>query len=193
MLQFQKHIDERNLYQLNNKIASTTKLLTSLRMSCIRQRRKIEKLYNEKARLEALVTGFKNNNEDYLNKIKQTAEEKVKDVLTNGKLILKFATFSVIESLRSSPELYNFVIHDNSNNTPISYGSNYPSSMLLGRQEQQQQSFNDSYTALILEEAEKLYNKLTTELTNRVMAAAASSRISSLPSQGHNNNQKPTY
>jgi hypothetical protein len=90
-------------------------------------------------------------------------------------------------------ELYNFVIHDNSNNTPISYGSNYPSSMLLGRQEQQQQSFNDSYTVLILEEGEKLYNKLTTKLTNRVMAAAASSRISSLPSQGHNNNQKPTY
>src|SRR5215217_2808152 len=118
MLQFQKHIDERNLYQLNNKIASTTKLLTSLRMSCIRQRRKIEKLYNEKARLEALVTGFKNNNEDYL-KIKQAAEEKVKDVLTNGKLILKFATFSVIESLRSNPELYNFIIHDNSNNTTI--------------------------------------------------------------------------
>jgi hypothetical protein len=43
--------------------------------------------------------------------------------------------------------------------------------MSSGRQ-QQQQSFNDIYTALILEEAEKLYNKLTTELTNRVMAAA---------------------
>jgi hypothetical protein len=105
---------------------------------------------------------------------------------------LKFATLSVIESLRSNPELNNFVIHDNSNNTTIAYGSNYPSLMLSGRQ-QKQQSFNDSYTALILEESEKLYNKLTTELTNRVMAAAASSRISSLPSQGHNNNQKPTY
>jgi phosphoribosyl-ATP pyrophosphohydrolase len=44
--------------------------------------------------------------------------------------------------------------------------------MLSGRQ-RQQQSFNDSYTAVILEEAEKLYNKLTTELTNRIMAAAA--------------------
>jgi hypothetical protein len=44
--------------------------------------------------------------------------------------------------------------------------------MLSGRQ-QQQQSFNDNYTALILEEAEKIYNKLTTELTNRIMAAAA--------------------
>jgi type II secretory pathway pseudopilin PulG len=41
------------------------------------------------------------------------------------------------------------------------------------QQQQQQQSFNDSYTALILEEAEKLYNKLITEVTNRVIAAAA--------------------
>jgi hypothetical protein len=35
-----------------------------------------------------------------------------------------------------------------------------------------QQSFNDSYIALILEEDEKLYNKLTTKL--RVIAATAS-------------------
>jgi hypothetical protein len=41
--------------------------------------------------LTNLVTQFKNNNEEYL-KIKQEAEEKLKDVLTNGKLILKFAT-----------------------------------------------------------------------------------------------------
>ena len=39
--------------------------------------------------------------------------------------------------------------------------------------QQQQQSFNDSYTALILEEAEKLYNKLITKLTNAVLEAAA--------------------
>jgi transposase len=167
MLQFRKRIDERNLYQLNNQIASTAKLLTSYRISCIRQRREIEKLYNEKTSLAALVTHFKNNNDEYL-KIKDAAEEKVKDVLMNGKLILKFASFSVIESLRSNPELCNFVIHDNSNNTTISYGSNYHS-LMSG--EQQQQSFNDSYTALILEEAEKLYNKLMTELANRVIAA----------------------
>ena len=96
--------------------------------------------------------------------------------------------------MRSNPELYNFVIHDNSNNTtPISYGSNYPSLMLSGRQ-QQQQSFNDSYTALILEEAEKIYNKLTTELTNEVMtAAAADIRVSSLPLPVTNNRQNDTY
>ena len=70
-------------------------------------------------------------------------------------------------------ELCNFIIYDNpNNNTAISYGSNYPSLMLSGQQQHQQQSFNDIYTALILEEAEKLYNKLITELTNKAMAAA---------------------
>ena len=143
-------------------------------MSCGREIREIENLYEEKTKLEELVTGFKSSNEEYLNKIKQAAEEKVKDVLTNHYLLLQFATFSVIESLRSNPELYKFIIHDNSNNSPISYRSNSPLSMLSGRrQQQQQQSVIDSYTTLILEEAEKIYNKLTTELTNRVITAIA--------------------
>jgi hypothetical protein len=99
----------------------------------------------------------------------------VKRVLIDSKLLLKFATLSVVESLRMNSELYNFVIYDNSNNTASSYGPNYPSLMLSERQQHhQQQSFNNTYTALILEEAEKLYNTLKIELTNRVMAAAAS-------------------
>jgi chromosome segregation ATPase len=124
MLQFRKHILERSLYQLNNRIASTTKLLNSLRISCTRKRREIEKLYNEKIRLETIVTGFKNSNEEY-NKIKHAAYEEVKSVLMNGKLLLQFALASAIESLRMNAELYNFVMYDNSNNTTISYGSNY--------------------------------------------------------------------
>lgn len=61
--------------------------------------------------------------------------------------------------------------------------------MLSGQQQQQQQSFNDSYTALILEEVEKLYNELTTELTNWSIAATATIRESSLPLPTHNNNR----
>src|SRR5215216_7767804 len=114
MLQFQKRIDERNLYQLNNQIASTTKLLTSFRISCIRERREIEDLHNEKARLEAIVTGFKSSNEEYLNRIKQAAYEEVRSVLNGSKLILKFATLSVIESLRRNSELCNFVLYNTS-------------------------------------------------------------------------------
>ena len=74
-----------------------------------KERLVLELYYNQKARLEALITGFKSNDEQYL-KIKQIYEEKVKDVLNDGKLLLKFATFSVIESLRMNSELYNFYI-----------------------------------------------------------------------------------
>ncbi len=187
-LEFNKQQSRIALTYFNNQIEMKSKALTSYRISCIRERREIEKFYNEKVRIANIVTHFKNNNEDYL-KIKRAVEEKVKDVLTNGKLILKFATLSVIESLRMNPEIYNFITHDNSNNTTITYGSKYPSLMLSGSQ-QQQQSFSDAYTALIVEEAEKLHNKLTTELTNRVTAAAASSRESSLPLPANNNNQR---
>jgi hypothetical protein len=194
-LQFRKRIDERNLYQLNNQIASTSRLLNSFSISCKRERREIEHLHNEKIRIANLVTHFKNNNEEYLDKIKQAAYEEVKSVLSDGKLLLKFATLSVIESLRSDPELYNFISYSISDETvaTTTYGSNYLSLMSSGRQ-QHQQSFNDTYTALILEEAEKLYNKLTTELTNRIMATAADAiairASSSLPSPGNNNSQK---
>ena len=175
ILQFQKRIDERDLYQLNNQIASTTKLLNSFRISCERERREIGNLYNERARVEAVITEFKDNNEEYLDKIKQVAYEEVGSVLNDSKLLLKVATLSIIEALRRNSELCEFVMNDDSNNTTIIYGRNYPSLMLSGRQ-QQQPSFNDSYTALILEEAEKLYNKLTTELTNWSIAAAATIR-----------------
>jgi hypothetical protein len=81
-------------------------------------------------------------------------------------------------------------VYDNSNNTAtVGYGSNYLS--LISGGQHQQPSFNDTYTALILEEAEKLYNKLMTELTNRIMSAAADAtaiRASSLPTD--NNRQK---
>jgi hypothetical protein len=62
--------------------------------------------------------------------------------------------------------------------------------MLSGQQQQQSFSYlnDDICTAVILEEAEKLYNELTTKLTNSVIAAAAAVRASlSLPD---NNKQK---
>ena len=85
----------------------------------------------------------------------QAAYEEVKSVLTDSKLLLKIAALSVIEALRTNPELCNFVLHNTSVVTAsnTTYGSNYLS-LMSGRQDQQQQSFNDTYIALILEEAE---------------------------------------
>jgi DNA-binding CsgD family transcriptional regulator len=134
-LEFNKQQSHIALSYFNNQIETQRKALTSFRISCIRERREIRKLYNEKARIENLVTHFKNNNEEYLNKIKQAAEETVKSILTNSKILLEFASFSVIESLRSNPELCNFVLYNNSNNIAV-YGSNSPSSMWSGQRQQ---------------------------------------------------------
>jgi hypothetical protein len=57
-------------------------------------------------------------------------------------ILLQLALASIVESPRTNPELCNFVIYDDSNNTNISYGSNYLSS-ILSRRQQQQSSFAD--------------------------------------------------
>jgi hypothetical protein len=74
--------------------------------------------------------------------------------------------------------------------TTTTYGSNYPLLMTGRQQQHQQQSFNGRYAALILEESEKIYNKLTTEFTNRVISAV---RATSLPSLTNNNEQILTH
>jgi hypothetical protein len=176
-LQSQKHTCKRILHQLNNQIVTSSRLLNSFRISCDTQRRKIENLNNERARLESIVTGFKRDNEEYL-KIKQIAYEEVKSVLTNNKIFLRFATASVIESLKRNPELCNFVLNDISNNNDTdltSYESNFLSLMLPEQQQQQSFSYrnDDIYSAVILGETEKLYNTFITKLTNGVMATAS--------------------
>ena len=98
-----------------------------------RKKREIENLYNEKARLEAIVTGFKSNNEGCLDKIKQAAYEEVRSLLNDSKLLLKVTTLSITESLRINPELCNFVLYSTSIGTASTiYGSNYPSLTLPG-------------------------------------------------------------
>lgn len=98
----------------------------------------------------------------------------------------------MIESLKMNSELCSFVLNEISNND-TSYGSNCGSLMLAGEQ-QPSNNLNDDdiYTAVILEEAEKLYNQLITKLTNSVIAAAAAIMTASfsLSRLDNNNRQK---
>jgi hypothetical protein len=77
----------------------------------------------------------------------------VKSVLMNSKILLRFATASVIESLRRNPELCNFVLNDSDIS---SYGSNYLSLKLPGQQQPYNYLNDDICTAVILEQAGKL-------------------------------------
>jgi hypothetical protein len=98
-LEFNKQQSHIALSYFNNQIEMKSKALTSYRISCIRERREIENLYNEKARIANIVTQFKNNIKEYL-KIKQRVEEEVRSVLMDGKVLLQFALVSEIEAIR---------------------------------------------------------------------------------------------
>ena len=58
---------ENNLHTLNDEITSCKALLNSYHALCERKRQEAENLNNEISRLDALVTHFKRNNEEYLN------------------------------------------------------------------------------------------------------------------------------
>jgi hypothetical protein len=75
---------------------------------------------------------------------------------------------------------------------------NHTNIVMIYATRQRAQSFSyvnkdDICTAMILEEAEKLYNELTTKLTNEVMTAAAAIKASSLPLPITNNRKNETY
>ena len=154
----------------------------------------------------ALVTHFKNNNEEYL-RIERTVEEKVKNVLADSKVLLHKAIFSIIETLRNGNNItrdhlisflakeaiavshyrdYNYV----SSTSTSSSSSSYAEHNLA-------QHIEDSKD-IILEEAEKLYNHMTKDLTDIIIDNTAfnmmPSRVpSDLPTRLRFHTQRYTY
>ena len=103
---------ENNLHTLNDEIASAKALLNSYYTLCERKREEAENLNNERSRLEALVSRFKSNDEEYL-KINQRVQEEVRNVLTGGKVLLQFALAAILEAFRRNPDKYNNLLAHN--------------------------------------------------------------------------------
>jgi chromosome segregation ATPase len=144
------------LYRLNDEIASAKALLNSYRVLCEQKRQETEDLNNEISRLETLINHFKSDDEEYL-KIKKTVEEEVRNVLTDGKVMLQFALAAIIEALRRNPDKY----HDLLVNNTLSS---------ITKTIQQSPSWHkENYRNAILDEASRLYDKLLKHFTERIM------------------------
>ena len=184
LLKIEKNDLESKIQQLKNELhnledreGSLMELLKSYTSSCERKRREAESLNNKKSRLEALVTRFKSNNEEYL-RIERTVEENVKNVLTDSKVLLHKAIFSIIETLRNGNNItkdhlisflakqaievshYRDYNHASSTSTSLSSSSSAEHNLA--------QHIEDSKDT-ILEEAEKLYDHMTKDLTDIII------------------------
>jgi transposase len=115
--------------------------------------KEIQTLRKEKTGLETLVRKFENSNE--YKKIRQATEEEVTKALSNRKDLLKLAVSCVTEAMIRNPEKYDFFVKNSQY-----YRGPYATS---------QPNFTDVYRALILGDAEKLFEVVARNLTNRII------------------------
>ena len=189
-LEAEKRNSTRVFQEINNQIATMRKTLDPYQLSCKEQRLELTKLQLKKVRLQELVDSFQNNNEEY-NKIRNAAEEKVHNVLSDRKMLLELALLSLVESIRNNPGKYTSLIYHNT--PPTAALADYSSDQYYETASHGQRQYpSQDYTAMILDEAGKLYNKLTKEVVNITITDYASS-ISSLPmlSQSDEKEQQP--
>jgi orotate phosphoribosyltransferase-like protein len=88
-------------------------------------------------------------------KVRQIVKEEVTSSLSKSKDLLKLAVSSVIESIRRDPTKYNFLINSNQ------------------YQDGQHMVFIDVYRALILDEAQRIFEVMAKDLTSRIINEAA--------------------
>jgi small-conductance mechanosensitive channel len=180
-IEAEKYNSARLLQEISDQITTMRKTLDQHQLSCKEQSLELTKIQLQKVRLEGLVDNFQNNDEGYV-KIRNTAEEKVVNILSNKKTLLKLALLSLTESMRKNPDKFNaFIFCDNespSSTTQTRDYSQYYDTVHYGQQQQQYPSHD--YISMLLEESEKLYDKLAKELVDEIISDYASSISTSL-------------
>ena len=179
VLEYDKRSATRDFQNLTDQNIAMGKQLDSIRLDCEKERAQLDVLEQKRIKQEALVKHFENSNEVYI-KIRKTVEEKVISILSDRKMLLKLALLSLTESMRKDPEKYNaFIFCDNksSYSTTQTRGySQYYDTVPYGQQQRQQYSSHD-YISMLLEESEKLYNKLAKELVDEILTEVAAKNI----------------
>jgi archaellum component FlaC len=170
-LEIRKINSNKDLQELRKRISISRNALDSCNLTYRQQAEKLASLQSKKIALEDLVNRFENNNEEYL-KIHQTVKDKVGSILSDRKGLLRLALYSLIESIRNEPVKYGSLTY-NSNSISLPGQQQYVSS---------QDYFIEHYSVMLLNEAEKLYNKLVKDLVNEAIDDTAFGRGSALSS-----------
>jgi hypothetical protein len=136
--------ERQELQNLGNQVSVLTKVLEKTRWD-------IKNLNKEKTRLETRIGEIRNG--DQCRNIRQAAEEGVTNSLSKRKDLLELAVFSVTESIMRDPTKYNILV-----------GSAH------GRQYAVSQPYIDVYRALILDEAQRLFELMVRESTSTIVS-----------------------
>jgi hypothetical protein len=178
-LESRKFNEYRTLHQVQGQIADSKRKLEWLHTMIQEEEDNINQLYEERIRLKRLVRLFKDNYEEYL-KIKKIVEDQVSRVLLDSMGFLRLAFYSLIKSMRKDPEKYSALVHYANNGT--SYGDSYNTSSFGDPQFNSYDPFFKALESTILEDANKLYERLLKEQVNTIITDFASDKNASLSS-----------
>jgi hypothetical protein len=176
-LEFDRANSAREFQQLNEHIIMMRKTRDSTHLDYEKEMERLRHLQQQRMKQEAFVKQFENNNEEYV-KIRKTVEEKVHSIMSDRRMVLKLALLSLIESMRKDPDKHSHLIYNN--NTPSAPPRTQATDYHTASYGQQQQYPSQAYTDMLLEEAEKLYNKLAKESVDEIITDYAFSTSSSL-------------
>ena len=152
-------------------------------------------MHRQNIRLNALLRQFKNSDEEYL-KIRYAAKQAVESVLSDSRQLLKFAILSLTESLRTDPTKFNFLIHGMpppltiSKPTIIDHAGSSSKYYVKSFYYSNQNSYVETLTEVIVNEAASLYEKMVNDFANQTMTNAAADSITKLlPPMRHSDEQ----
>ena len=170
--QLQKHNNQlesilksksRELQDLNSLIVDTSKNLDTIKLEYKREAALLQGLQQHRAKLEAFVYNYKNNNEEYV-EILESIENKIHDSISEKKSFLNLAIFSLIHSMRNNPDKYaSLIYHNNDNQSKCDFylsDTKWSRDVTLPPPPYDEYIIEDCKT-IVLEESEKLYNILT--------------------------------
>jgi hypothetical protein len=169
----------RTFEQLSCAISETQKTLDHYESLSKQQRSEMDKLFHQKTQLEEFIECFKNSNTEYV-KVKENIKREVEDTLTNSKKLIRLALLTLIESSRKDIDKFRLLCYQMSTDTMVIGPSQPVTLSLSGDQnysisnmnEKQFQDYNDpteAFQNFVLDEAEKLYDKLIDDSLSSVM------------------------
>ena len=110
-------------------------------------------------------------------------------ILSDAKPLLRIALLSLTESMRKDPDKYSSFIYHNSTSSTADYSGQYYATASYGQHQHPSQDYID----VLIQEAEKLYNKLTKELGDEIIIdyAFGTSSLSVLSQSDEKNESHP--
>jgi DNA-binding CsgD family transcriptional regulator len=164
LLESRKLEEFQTLNKIHDQIDRSEKMLEWSEASCQEEEAKVDRLEQERIGLKRLVKRFKDNNEEYL-KIKNTVKQQVSGILFDGKRLLPLSLSSLMDSMRTNPQKYSNLIY-------YGGGQHYTGYYYHTHGQQPYPSYGcffEEYKSTLLEDAEKLYNKLTEDWTEQII------------------------